>query len=105
MLSPQEPASVACSYKQGELFYSVGKCISQLTAVKVERGFGEKKKRKKNEGEWSGKGENIRTREKILAVDGACVPIVQPTPRFKRKTVSSGFSIEGTVMSASAIPN
>ena len=73
MHSPQEPASVACNYKQGELFYSVGNCISQLTPIKVERGFGEKKK---NEGEWSGKGDNIiRTREKFQAVDGACVPI------------------------------
>ena len=57
-----------------------------------------------NHGEWTGNVE-IKTRKKFLAVGEACMAIFQPTPSFKRRTfVSSGFSIDETLIAASAVP-
>ena len=59
----------------------------------------------RNEGEWTGDVE-IRTRKKFLAVGEAYDATFLLTPRFKRRTfVSSGFSTEGTLISASAVPD
>ena len=59
----------------------------------------------KNEGEWTRKVESS-TWKKFLAVGEACDATFLLTPRFKRRTfVSSGFSTEGTLISASTVPH
>ena len=62
-------------------------------------------RRKKNEGEWTGKV-NIMVRKKILVMGEPCeASRFWPAPGFKWRTfVSSGFSTEGTIISASAVP-
>ena len=63
-----------------------------------------KKRRKKNEGEQTGKVD-IRRSRKILAVGQACMAISLPTPGFNwRIFVSCGFSTEGTFSSAPGAP-
>ena len=99
----QEPAWITCDYQQGDPFYSMGPhrkvCKPKLMQIKCwERVF-------KNEGEWTGKVEN-RTNKKFLAVGEACMGIFWPTPAFTEKIlVSSGFSRDRTLISASTVPH
>ena len=47
----------------------------------------------------------IRTRKKFMAMGEACVATFFPTPGFNGRTVVRfGFSTEGTLVSASAVP-
>ena len=57
-----------------------------------------------NEGECTRKVE-IRARKKFLVLGKTCMAIFWPTPGFTGKTfVSSGFLMEGTLISASTVP-
>ena len=76
------------------------------TALKSWQWIWKKKKmtKKEEEGGWTGRVE-IRTRKKF-PMGEAYTAVFWPTPGFEGRTsVNSGFSTEGTLLSASAVPH
>ena len=91
--------SVACDYEQGGLFYSTGphgKLHQPKHSYKAGRGFGGEK----NAGEWT---EKVEMRPIFfLAMGKECMAIFW-LQALKGEHVSSGFSTEGTLISASTV--
>ena len=101
MHSPPEPAETACDYAGWPILFYRPIQQTALAQTNAVQKLGEDSEKK--EGEWTCKVE-IRTRKRFLAVGEACMAIFWPALGFKGRTfVSSGFSIEGTWISASAV--
>ena len=82
------------------------KCVIYNTVLKKNRErIWEEIKKKGKKGEWTGNME-IRTTKKFLRVGKACSDMFRPSPRFIGRTfVSSGFSADDTLISASTVPH